>query len=93
MVALKSNHINGIELLWSYTKRRLGKFHGVGKQTYHLHLKECQWRFNLRNEDLYNSERVKRVTLKKIEPLNELWKFISYFSNMSRGSNNCYNLR
>ncbi len=51
--ALKSNHINGIESFWSYAKRRLGKFHGVGKHTFHLHLKECQWRFNLKNDDIY----------------------------------------
>jgi len=52
--ALKSNHINGIESFWSYAKHRLIKFNGIAKHTFYLHLKECQWRFNLRNEDLYD---------------------------------------
>jgi transposase-like protein len=38
-------HINGIESFWSFTKRRLAKFNGV-KTNFHLHLKECEWRWN-----------------------------------------------
>ena len=38
-------HINGIEAFWSFTKRRLAKFNGV-KVTFHLHLKECEWRYS-----------------------------------------------
>ncbi len=38
-------HINGIESFWSFTKRRLKKFNGV-KPNFHLHLKECEWRWN-----------------------------------------------
>ena len=38
-------HINGIESFWSFTKRRLGKFNGT-KVNFHLHLKECEWRWN-----------------------------------------------
>lgn len=38
-------HINGIESFWSFTKRRLAKFNGV-KKNFHLHLKECEWRWN-----------------------------------------------
>jgi transposase-like protein len=38
-------HINGIEAFWSFTKRRLSKFNGV-KKNFHLHLKECEWRYN-----------------------------------------------
>jgi len=41
----KGVHINGIEAFWSYTKRRLTKFNGV-KKNFHLHLKECEWRWN-----------------------------------------------
>lgn len=37
-------HINGIENFWSFTKRRLNKFNGV-KVNFHLHLKECEWRY------------------------------------------------
>ena len=38
-------HINGIESFWSFTKRRLAKFNGC-KANFHLHLKECEWRWN-----------------------------------------------
>ena len=41
----KGCHINGIESFWSFTKRRLAKFNGV-KANFHLHLKECEWRWN-----------------------------------------------
>lgn len=51
--ALKSNHINGIESFWSFAKRRLSKFHGVPKHTFYMHLKECEWRFNLKDCDIY----------------------------------------
>ena len=46
-------HINGIESFWSFAKRRLMNFHGVPKTTFYLHLKECEFRFNYRNENLY----------------------------------------
>jgi transposase-like protein len=46
-------HINGIESFWSFAKRRLEKFHGVPKSTFYLHLKECEFRFNYRGQDLY----------------------------------------
>jgi transposase-like protein len=46
-------HINGIESFWSFAKTRLQKFNGVSKQTFYLHLKECQWRFNNRSKNLY----------------------------------------
>jgi transposase len=38
-------HINGIESFWSFTKRRLTQFNGY-KVNFHLHLKECEWRWN-----------------------------------------------
>ena len=47
------NHINGIESFWSFAKNRLIKFHGVHKDTFYFHLKECEFRFNYRNENLY----------------------------------------
>jgi transposase-like protein len=46
-------HINGIESFWSYAKRRLMKFHGVPTSTFYLHLKECEFRFNYRHQDIY----------------------------------------
>ncbi len=47
------NHINGIENFWGLAKVRLSKFRGMHKNTFYLHLKECEFRFNHRNEDLY----------------------------------------
>jgi len=47
------NHINGIESFWSFAKRRLTKFNGIHKHTFPLYLKECEWRFNHRNDDMY----------------------------------------
>jgi transposase-like protein len=48
-------HINGIEGFWGYAKVRLVKFRGVSKNTFYLHLKECEFRFNYRNNDLYKN--------------------------------------
>ena len=47
-------HINGIESFWSFCKRRLGKFNGLRKKDYLLHIKECEFRFNYRNDNMYN---------------------------------------
>lgn len=47
------NHINGIESFWSWAKRRLNKFNGIHKKYFYLHLKECEWRFNHRQGDMY----------------------------------------
>ena len=51
--ALGDNHINGIESFWSFAKRRLAKFNGIHKRTFPLHLKECEFRFNHRQQDLF----------------------------------------
>ena len=48
------SHINGIESYWSFAKSRLLQFHGVPNQTFYLHLKETEFRFNYRNEDSYS---------------------------------------
>ena len=47
------NHINGIENFWGLAKVRLSKFRGINKTTFYLHLKECEFRFNYRRENLY----------------------------------------
>jgi len=44
-------HINGIESFWAFTKRRLTKFNGV-KKNFHLHLKECEWRWRKTHQEL-----------------------------------------
>jgi transposase len=48
-----ASHINGIESFWSFAKARLQQFKGVPKHTFLLHLKETEFRFNHRYEDLY----------------------------------------
>jgi transposase-like protein len=48
-----SKHVNGIESFWSYAKHRLAQFHGVAKHTFALHLKETEFRFNHRHQNLY----------------------------------------
>jgi transposase-like protein len=47
------NHVNGIESFWSFAKRRLAKFNGVASHKFNLYLKECEFRFNYRNENFY----------------------------------------
>ena len=51
--ANQKSHINGIESFWSFAKRRLMKFHGISESTFYLHLKECEFRFNYRDKDIY----------------------------------------
>ena len=46
------SHINGIESFWGFAKTRLSRFRGMSKTTFHLHLKECEFRFNNRGKDL-----------------------------------------
>jgi transposase-like protein len=53
--ARQSNHINGIESFWSFAKRRLARFCGVPKHTFYVHLKETEFRFNHRNQNLYRT--------------------------------------
>ena len=47
------NHVNGIESFWSYTKRRLAKFNGIKKERFEIFLKESEWRFNNRKDNIY----------------------------------------
>ncbi len=63
--ANERSHINGIESFWGYAKTRLARFRGMNKSTFLFHLKECEFRFNHRGQDLY------KVLLKivRIRPL------------------------
>ena len=45
-------HINGIEGFWGYAKVRLAKFRGMHAQTFMLHLKETEFRYNLRHRNI-----------------------------------------
>ena len=51
--AIKNKHINGIENFWGLAKVRLMKFRGLSKKTFYLHLKESEFRFNYRDENIY----------------------------------------
>jgi transposase len=47
------NHINGIEGFWSFAKERFHKYHGIDKKNYPFYLKEMEFRFNHRNENVF----------------------------------------
>ena len=47
------NHVNGIESFWSFTKLRLAKLRGIRAHYFFLHLKESEWRWNHRHDNLY----------------------------------------
>ena len=51
--ANSKSHINGIESFWGFAKTRLSRFRGMHESTFLLHLKECEFRFNNRDNDLY----------------------------------------
>lgn len=44
-------HINGIEGFWGVAKSRFTRFKGLPKHTFHLHLKETEWRYNNRHSN------------------------------------------
>jgi transposase len=46
-------HINGIENFWGLCKVRLSKYRGIHKHKFYLHIKECEFRFNNRDKNLY----------------------------------------
>lgn len=43
---------SSVEGLWDFTRARLLKFNGIHDRTFGLHLKECEFRFNHRHQDL-----------------------------------------
>jgi transposase len=46
-------HINGIENFWGLCKVRLSKYRGIHKHKFYLHIKECEFRYNNRDKNLY----------------------------------------
>lgn len=44
---------NGIESFWAFAKTRLVRFRGLHTHTFYFHLKECEFRFNHRQEEIY----------------------------------------
>jgi transposase len=47
------NHINGIEGFWSYAKERFHKYHGINRNNYPFYVKEMEFRFNHRKDNVY----------------------------------------
>lgn len=47
------NHINGIEGFWSFAKHILYNYRGVSKFHFPMYLKEVEYRFNHRDENLF----------------------------------------
>lgn len=49
---IPQDQLTDIARFWAYTKTRLQKFRGLNKNTLYLHIKECEFRFNSRNNDV-----------------------------------------
>jgi transposase len=47
-------YINGLEGFWSWAKERFIKHHGVSKKYFPLYLKELEFRYNNRNNDIFD---------------------------------------
>jgi transposase len=47
------NHINGIEGFWSFAKHILYNYRGVSKYHFPMYLKEVEYRYNHRNDNLF----------------------------------------
>ncbi|TQR53262.1 hypothetical protein DMC01_11545 [Campylobacter troglodytis] len=49
------SHINNIVNFWVFAKARLSQFHGIKREFFYLHLKETEFRYNVKvkNENLY----------------------------------------
>ena len=47
------NHVNGNESFWSFPKQRLAKLRGIRAHYFFLHLKESEWRWDHRHDNLY----------------------------------------
>jgi transposase len=48
-----NSQVNGIESFWSYARSRLHQFHGISPEKFYLRLQECEYRFNLRKNNVY----------------------------------------
>lgn len=61
----KPSYVENLDTFWSFTRERLGKFQGLAKHKFYLHLKECEFRFNFRNDNLY-AVMLKLISIKPI---------------------------
>jgi len=67
------SHINSIEGFWSYAKHWLYQYRGVHKLYFPLYLKEIEWRFNHRKENLIKKLRSKVKTTTINHELVQFW--------------------
>ena len=59
-------HIDGIESFWGTAKPRLAKRGGIRPRLFYLHLKDCEFRFKHRRDNLFQI----LLEMFKKEPLN-----------------------
>ena len=50
--AAGKNMQDDIAVFWGHTRSRLLKFRGMNKNTLYLHVKECEFRYNYRSDDI-----------------------------------------
>lgn len=48
----KRHHINGIENFWGYAKTKLKRYYGIDRKHFYLYLKEMEFRFNHRHQNI-----------------------------------------
>ncbi len=53
LASLEPQRARLLDSFWGLATQRLAKFKGVPRSTLRLHLKECEFRFNHREDDLY----------------------------------------
>lgn len=52
-LAGKPSYVDDLNRFWVFARERMSKFQGVAKHKFYLHMKECEFRFNFRNDNLY----------------------------------------
>ncbi len=65
-VTSRRQHIHGIENFWGYAKTKLKRYYGIPRRQFLLYLKEMEFRFNHRHEDV--PLLIRRI-LKKAKPV------------------------
>ncbi|WP_290791290.1 hypothetical protein [Flavihumibacter sp. UBA7668] len=68
LAAGASTNGDDISGFWGLTRNRLMKFRGVNRNTLYLHIKECEFRYNNRNENM----QAKLIQLINKHPLHEV---------------------
>jgi transposase len=68
LAAGASTNGDDISGFWGLTRNRLMKFRGVNRNTLYLHIKECEFRYNHRNENM----QAKLIQLINKHPLHEV---------------------